>query len=53
MISYSEGLAYLDKEEYREAWEKFQEAINFDPNYSRAKLKADSIYPLIASGTTP
>lgn len=47
MLSYSEGLALLEKRDYRAAYEKFLEALNYDPSYKRAKLKADSIKPLL------
>lgn len=48
MRAYSEGLDLLEKNEYQGAYEKFLEAKNFDPNYSRAALKAESIRPLLA-----
>lgn len=47
MMSYSEGLSLLEQEQYRAAYEKFQEALEYDPNYTKAQLKADSIRPLI------
>ncbi len=49
-ISYSEGIVLLEKEEYRAAYEKFLEALEYDASYSRARLKADSIEPLLAAG---
>ncbi len=47
IISYSEGLALLEKNAYREAYEKFLEALSYDENYTRAQLKAESIRPLL------
>ena len=47
MISYSEGLDFLEKENYRAAYEKFIEALDFDPSYRRALIKAQSIEPLL------
>lgn len=49
MISYSEGLEFLEKEDYQAAYLKFQEALEYDQNYSRAQKKADSIKPLLAT----
>ena len=48
MISYSEGLDLLEKEEYRAAYEKFIEALDYDPAYKRAELKAQSIEPILS-----
>jgi TolB-like protein len=50
MLSYSEGIALLEKEAYRQAYEKFLEALNYDPSYARARVKAESIRPLLAAG---
>ncbi len=47
MMAYSEGLALLEKNEYKSAYRKFQEALKYDPGYSKARLKAESIEPLI------
>jgi TolB-like protein len=47
IMAYSEGLVLLEKGNYREAFEKFQEALTLDPNYAKAKLKVDSLKPLI------
>ena len=49
MISYSEGLALLEKEDYQAAYLKFQEALEFDGNYTRAKQKAESLRPLLVA----
>ena len=47
MLSYSEGLALLEEKDYRAAYEKFLEALDYDPTYKRAQLKAESIRPLL------
>jgi TolB-like protein len=47
MMAYSEGLALLEKNDYKGAYVKFQEAFKIDPDYSKAKEKAESIKPLI------
>lgn len=48
MLSYSEGLALLEQKDYRAAYEKFLEALDYDASYKRAQLKADSIKPLLS-----
>lgn len=48
MLSYSEGLALLEKKDYRAAYEKFLEALDYDSSYKRAQLKAESIRPLLS-----
>ncbi|MFK7844554.1 MAG: CsgG/HfaB family protein [Rhodothermales bacterium] len=47
MISYSEGLDLLEKEEYQQAYAKFSEALEYDPDYRRASIKAKSIEPML------
>ncbi len=47
LMSYSEGLSLLEKGNYKEAYDKFQNALKLDPNYKKAELKAESIKPLI------
>lgn len=49
MLSYSEGLELLEKEEYQQAYLKFKEAYDFDENYDRALKKAESLAPLLAT----
>lgn len=49
MLSYSEGLNLLEKEDYQAAYLKFQEALEFDSNYERARQKAESLKPLLAA----
>jgi TolB-like protein len=47
IMSYSVGLSYLEKEDYKDAYDKFQEALKYDPNYEKARVKAQSIAPLL------
>ena len=47
MISYSEGLALLERDDYEQAYLKFQEALEYDGNYTRAQQKAESLKPLL------
>lgn len=47
MMAYSEGLVLLEKGSYTQAYEKFQQAITLDPNYEKAKVKIESLKPLI------
>jgi len=47
IMAYSVGLSYLEKEDYKNAYDKFEEALKIDPNYEKAKLKAQSIAPLL------
>lgn len=47
IMAYSVGLSYLEKEDYKNAYDKFEEALSIDPNYDKAKLKAQSIAPLL------
>jgi TolB-like protein len=47
VMSYSEGLVFLEKGNYKSAYEKFMQALTFDPNYEKAKTKAESIKPLL------
>ncbi|MFW5955489.1 MAG: CsgG/HfaB family protein, partial [Rhodothermales bacterium] len=47
MMSYSEGLALLERRDYQSAYEKFLEALSYDPEYERARVKAESIKPLL------
>jgi TolB-like protein len=47
IMAYSVGLSYLEKEDYKNAYEKFEEALKLSPNYEKAKLKAQSIAPLL------
>lgn len=47
VMSYSIGLSFLEREDYKNAYAKFQEALKFDPNYEKAQLRAQTIAPLL------
>lgn len=47
-LAYSEGLSLLDKEDYKNAMRKFQEALKYNPNYAAAQKKIDLIKPLVS-----
>jgi TolB-like protein len=47
ILAYSIGLNFLEREDYTNAYAKFQEALNFSPGYEKAKLKAESIEPYL------
>jgi TolB-like protein len=49
MMAYSEGLVLVEKGDYDGAVQKFQEALQKDPTYEKARLKADSLKPLLRS----
>ncbi len=48
MMAYSEGLVLLEREEYEAAYEKFNEALEYDPEYERARARAQSVQPLLS-----
>lgn len=48
-IAFSDGLAQLEDGNYRAAYEKFLEAVEYDPNYQLAKRKAESLKPMLAA----
>ncbi|HET6567259.1 MAG TPA: CsgG/HfaB family protein [Rhodothermales bacterium] len=48
VLSYSEGLALLEQQDYNGAYAKFQKAVELDPGYTRAKEKANSLMPMLA-----
>ena len=45
LLLYSEGLAYLEKDNFKDAYDKFIKALKYDPLYENARLKAESIKP--------
>ncbi len=47
MMSYSEGLVMLEKGNYKGAYDKFMQALEMDPKYDKAKMKAESLKPLL------
>ena len=48
-IAFADGLAELEDGNYRAAYEKFLEALEYDPNYQLAELKAESLKPMLAA----
>jgi TolB-like protein len=53
MMAYSDGLVELENGNYQAAYEKFLMAQEYDPNYKRAEIKAESLRPMLAaSGVT-
>jgi tetratricopeptide (TPR) repeat protein len=48
-LSYSEGLALVEQGDYEGAHRKFLQALDYDPNYSRARQRVHSLRPLLAS----
>lgn len=48
-LAYSDGLVELENGNYRAAYEKFLEAQEYDPNYKRAEIKAESLKPMLAT----
>jgi TolB-like protein len=47
LLTYSEGLSLLEEGNYREAYNKFLKALEYDPKYELARTKAESIKPLV------
>ncbi|NBC86691.1 MAG: hypothetical protein GVY25_10930 [Bacteroidetes bacterium] len=49
MMAYSDGLSLLEDGKYRAAREKFLQAVEYDDSFSRARIKAESIKPMLAA----
>jgi TolB-like protein len=49
MMAYSDGLALLEDGKYRAAYEKFLQATEYDSDFKKAKLKAQSLKPMLAT----
>ncbi len=47
IMAYSEGLLLSEKEDYKNAYDKFQQALTYDPKYERARKKMESIRPYL------
>jgi TolB-like protein len=45
VLSYSQGLGLIEQGKYQEAYDKFMEALEYDPSYARARRKAESLRP--------
>jgi tetratricopeptide (TPR) repeat protein len=48
-LAYSEGLALIERGDYRGAQARFMRALEYDPSYSRARVRAQSLSPMLAS----
>ena len=53
MIAYESGEALLSRGSYRAAHEKFLEALTYDPQFSLAQVKIDSIEPMLIASADP
>ena len=49
MMAYSDGLSLLEAGKYREAQQKFQQAVNYDEDFEKARKKMKSLKPMVAS----
>jgi hypothetical protein len=47
MMAYSDGLKLLEDGKYRAAYEKFTQATEYDDDFKRAEIKAQSIKPML------
>lgn len=48
-LAYSEGLALIEQGDYAGAQGKFRQALQYDPNYGRARERVQSLAPLLAA----
>lgn len=48
-LAYSEGLALIEMGDYRSAYEHFVRALEYDPGYTRARQRIESLRPMLAS----
>lgn len=48
-IAYSDGLVALDDGNYQAAKEHFEQALEYDPNYTLAKERVKSLQPMLAA----
>lgn len=48
MMAYSDGLSLLEAGKYRQAQQKFQQALNYDENFEKARMKMKSLKPMVA-----
>ncbi|MEP0547486.1 MAG: hypothetical protein ABJF88_11180 [Rhodothermales bacterium] len=49
MLAYSEGLVLLERDRFDEAHARFEQAAEYDPDYTQARQRAESLRPLLAS----
>jgi TolB-like protein len=52
MMAYSDGLGLMEDGDYQAAYEKFQKAVDYDPDFRRAERKAESLRPMLAAAGT-
>jgi TolB-like protein len=48
MMAYSDGLNLLEAGKYREAQRKFQQALDYDEDFAKARKKMESLKPMVA-----
>jgi len=48
MMAYSDGLSLLEAGKYREAQQKFQQALDYDDDFEKARKKMESVKPMVA-----
>lgn len=48
-LAYSEGLALIEQGDYNAAYARFVRALEYDPGYTRARQRVESLRPLLAS----
>jgi TolB-like protein len=49
MMAYSDGLNLLEAGKYRQAQQKFQQALEYDDSFVKARKKMKSLKPMVAS----
>jgi TolB-like protein len=49
MMAYSDGLNLLEAGKYRRAQQKFQQALDYDEDFAKARKKMKSLKPMVAS----
>lgn len=47
IMSYSDGLVFLEKGDYKMAYDKFMEALDRDPSFEKARARAESLRPVL------
>jgi len=48
MMAYSDGLNLLEAGKYRKAQRKFQQALDYDEDFEKARKKMESVKPMVA-----
>lgn len=48
-LAYSEGLALIEQGDYNAAFARFVRALEYDPGYTRARQRVESLRPMLAS----